>query len=137
MYCYHHRISSVLIWNYFPELRELEVKRDAFEIPNEESITAYYKIRQQLKRLGNDMLVSIRLCCQKFVRALLKGKSVWFFSFFFFFQSFIHQPKFCLPFMQPGRLIQVKMVQIVGVHEASAGYCHESWDSIPIDKPVL
>ncbi|XP_073227309.1 exosome RNA helicase MTR4-like [Porites lutea] len=60
------------------KLRELEVKRDAFEIPNEESITAYYKIRQQLKRLGNDML------------------------------SFIHQPKFCLPFMQPGRLIQVK-----------------------------
>ena len=88
MYCYHHRISSVLIWNYFPELRELEVKRDAFEIPNEESITAYYKIRQQLKRLGNDMLVSIRLCCQKFVRALLKGKSVWFFPLFFFFSEF-------------------------------------------------
>ena len=85
MYCHHHRISCVLIWNYLPELRELEVKRDAFEIPNEESITAYYKIRQQLKRLGNDMLVSIwLLCCQKFVRALLKGKSVWFFLFSFF-----------------------------------------------------
>ena len=38
---------------------------------------------------------------------------------FFFFQSFIHQPKFCLPFMQPGRLIQVKMVQMVGVYKAS------------------
>lgn len=24
------------------------------------------------------------------------------------FQGYIHQPKFCLPFMQPGRLIQVK-----------------------------
>lgn len=95
MYCYHHRISCALIWNYFPELRELEVKRDAFEIPNEESITAYYKIRQQLKRLGNDMLVSIWLsCCQKFVRALLKGKSVWFFSFFFFFRVLFTNPSF-------------------------------------------
>ena len=136
MYCYHQRISCVLIWNCFPELRELEVKRDAFEIPNEESITAYYKIRQQLKRLGNDMLVSIWLsCCQKFVRALLKGKYLWSF-FFFFFQNFIHQPKFCLPFMQPGRLIQVNMVRIVGLYKASAGYCHESWNSILIDKPV-
>lgn len=40
------------------ELKELEAKRDSFEIPNEESITAYYKIRQQLKKLGNDLLVS-------------------------------------------------------------------------------
>ena len=38
-------------------MRELEAKRDGFEIPNEESITAYYKIRQQLKRLGDEMLV--------------------------------------------------------------------------------
>lgn len=60
------------------KLKELEAQRDTFEIPNEESITSYYKIRQQLKRLGNDML------------------------------AFIHQPKYCLPFMQPGRLIQVK-----------------------------
>ena len=70
-------------------------------------------------------------------KGLAKREIRLIFFFFLFFQSFIHQPKFCLPFMQPGRLIQVKMVQIVGVHEASAGYCHESWDSIPIDKPVL
>ncbi|XP_068727369.1 exosome RNA helicase MTR4-like [Montipora capricornis] len=60
------------------KLKALEVKRDAFKIPNEESVTSYYKIRQQLKKLGNDML------------------------------GFIHQPKYCLPYMQPGRLIQVK-----------------------------
>ena len=63
--------------------------------------------------------------------------SLIFFFLFFSIQSFIHQPKFCLPFMQPGRLIQVKMVQIVGVYKASEGYCHESWNSILIDKPVL
>ena len=56
LYCFHclHSISILL-----SELKELEAKRDTFEIPNEESITAYYKIRQQLKKLGNDMLVSI------------------------------------------------------------------------------
>jgi len=39
------------------ELKDLEARRDTFEIANEESITSYYKIRQQLKRLGNDILV--------------------------------------------------------------------------------
>ncbi|XP_032241598.2 exosome RNA helicase MTR4 [Nematostella vectensis] len=60
------------------KMKDLESKRDQVEIPNEESITAYYKIRQQLKKLADDML------------------------------AFIHQPKYCLPFMQPGRLVRVQ-----------------------------
>jgi hypothetical protein len=38
-------------------LKDLEVERDAIVIPNEESIASFYKIRQQLKKLGDDMLV--------------------------------------------------------------------------------
>ena len=57
-------------------------------------------------------------------KGLVEREICLIFFFFLFFQSFIHQPKFCLPFMQPGRLIQVKMVKIVGVRNACAGYCH-------------
>lgn len=60
------------------KLKSLEAERDSFQIPNEESITAYYRIRQQLKKLANDML------------------------------TYIHKPKNSLPYLQPGRLIQVK-----------------------------
>ena len=44
-------------WFNFSELKDLEAERDAIVIPNEESITSFYKIRQQLKKLGDDMLV--------------------------------------------------------------------------------
>lgn len=130
MYCHHHRISCVLIWNYFPELRELEVKRDAFEIPNEESITAYYKIRQQLKRLGNDMLVSIWLCCQKFVRALLKGKSVWFFSFFFFFSEFYSPTQVLSAIYAAWKIDSGKNSANSWSVQSKCRIGHELWDSI-------
>ena len=45
------------------EIKKLEKQREEFEIPNEESITAYYKIRQQLKKLADDMLVRICVLC--------------------------------------------------------------------------
>ncbi|XP_031551910.1 exosome RNA helicase MTR4-like [Actinia tenebrosa] len=64
--------------NMVDKIKKLEKKQEEFEIPNEESITAYYKIRQQLKKLADDML------------------------------TFIHQPKYCLPFMQPGRLVKIQ-----------------------------
>ena len=48
------------------------------QIQNEDSVTSYYKIRQQLKKLTQEML------------------------------QFIHQPKYVLPFLQPGRLVAVK-----------------------------
>ncbi len=58
-------------------MKKLEEKRDAVMIPKEDAIMSYYRIRQQLDRLANDML------------------------------KFIHQPKYCLPYLQPGRVVQV------------------------------
>ncbi|XP_047122835.1 exosome RNA helicase MTR4 isoform X1 [Hydra vulgaris] len=60
------------------KIKRLESKRDAIEIPNEDSVMSYYKIRQQLKKLSSEML------------------------------EYIHQPKYLLPFLQPGRLVHVK-----------------------------
>ena len=43
---------------FFSAVRKLEARRDAVEIPNEEAITVYYRIRQQLEKLGEDMMAS-------------------------------------------------------------------------------
>uniref|UniRef100_A0A3Q2Z7V1 Exosome RNA helicase MTR4 n=1 Tax=Hippocampus comes TaxID=109280 RepID=A0A3Q2Z7V1_HIPCM len=61
-----------------PPRRQQEEEYHAIEIPNEESVVTYFKIRQQLAKLGKEI------------------------------QEFIHKPKYCLPFLQPGRLVKVK-----------------------------
>lgn len=60
------------------KITKLEEQYHAIEIPNEESVVTYFKIRQQLAKLGKEI------------------------------QEFIHKPKYCLPFLQPGRLVKVK-----------------------------
>ncbi|KAK7896501.1 hypothetical protein WMY93_021826 [Mugilogobius chulae] len=60
------------------KMRNLEDQYHSIDIPNEESAVTYYKIRQQLAKLGKEI------------------------------QEFIHKPKYCLPFLQPGRLVKVK-----------------------------
>jgi len=60
------------------KIKKLEFNRDMIEIPNEDSVMGYYKIRQQLKKLGTELL------------------------------EFIHQPKYLLPFLQPGRVVHVQ-----------------------------
>ncbi|XP_042365773.1 exosome RNA helicase MTR4 [Plectropomus leopardus] len=60
------------------KIKKYEEQYHSIEIPNEESVVTYFKIRQQLAKLGKDI------------------------------QEFIHKPKFCLPFLQPGRLVKVK-----------------------------
>ena len=60
------------------EMGKLEKMYNAIEIPNEESVVTYYKIRQQLAKLGKEI------------------------------EEFVHKPKFCLPFLQPGRLVKVR-----------------------------
>ena len=47
------------------------------DIPNEENAMGYYKIRQQLQKLSEELL------------------------------QFIHQPRYLLPYLQPGRLVHV------------------------------
>ncbi|XP_013861952.1 exosome RNA helicase MTR4 [Austrofundulus limnaeus] len=60
------------------KIKKLEEQYHTIDIPNEESVVTYFKIRQQLAKLGKEI------------------------------QEFIHKPKYCLPFLQPGRLVKVK-----------------------------
>ncbi|XP_056593376.1 LOW QUALITY PROTEIN: exosome RNA helicase MTR4 [Triplophysa dalaica] len=60
------------------KMKKLEEAYNAIQIPNEESVVTYYKIRQQLAKLGKEI------------------------------EDFIHKPRYCLPFLQPGRLVRVK-----------------------------
>ena len=59
------------------EVKDLETKRDAIKIFDESSITNYYKLRQQLRKLGKEL------------------------------QHSITKPLYCVPFLQPGRVVQV------------------------------
>ena len=59
------------------ELKKLETSYTAVDIVNEDSVASYYKIRQQLAHLNNEL------------------------------QAFIHKPQYILPFLQPGRLAKV------------------------------
>ena len=43
---------------FMSEMRELVGKRDAISIENEEQVTNYYRIRQQLNRLEREMQAS-------------------------------------------------------------------------------
>ncbi|XP_073685150.1 exosome RNA helicase MTR4 [Garra rufa] len=60
------------------KMKKLEEEYNAIRIPNEESVVTYYKIRQQLAKLGKEI------------------------------EEFIHKPRYCLAFLQPGRLVRVK-----------------------------
>uniref|UniRef100_A0A8C4GRT9 Exosome RNA helicase MTR4 n=1 Tax=Dicentrarchus labrax TaxID=13489 RepID=A0A8C4GRT9_DICLA len=60
------------------KIKKYEEQYHSIEIPNEEGVVTYFKIRQQLAKLGKEI------------------------------QEFIHKPKYCLPFLQPGRLVKVK-----------------------------
>ncbi|XP_059689219.1 exosome RNA helicase MTR4 isoform X2 [Gavia stellata] len=63
-----------------PEIVErvnnLEGQYNKISIPNEENVVIYYKIRQQLAKLGKEI------------------------------EEYVHKPKYCLPFLQPGRLVK-------------------------------
>ncbi|XP_048383170.1 exosome RNA helicase MTR4 [Stegostoma tigrinum] len=60
------------------KVKVLEGQYNEIEIPNEENVVTYYKIRQQLAKLGKEI------------------------------EEYVHKPKYCLPFLQPGRLVKVK-----------------------------
>ncbi len=70
--------NYAVIPDLFDKLKRLEDEYNKMDIPQEESVEAYYKIRQQLNKLGREI------------------------------QAFITKPKYCLPFLQPGRLVKVK-----------------------------
>lgn len=58
-------------------MQKLEEMYNNIEIPNEDSVVTYYKIRQQLAKLAKEI------------------------------EEYVHKPKYCLPFLQPGRLVKV------------------------------
>ncbi|XP_023235341.1 superkiller viralicidic activity 2-like 2 [Centruroides sculpturatus] len=60
------------------KLKVLQKEHDEIKIPRESEIGTYYKIRQQLGNLSKE------------------------------FQEYLIKPQYCVPFMQPGRMIQVK-----------------------------
>nr|XP_002131169.1 exosome RNA helicase MTR4 [Ciona intestinalis] len=74
-----------------PEMLEnvskLETEYSEMKIKNEEESMTYYRIRQQLNKLASQL------------------------------EEFVHLPKFCLPFLQPGRLVKVRN----GEHEFGWG----------------
>ncbi|KAI2660021.1 Exosome RNA helicase MTR4 [Labeo rohita] len=70
--------KSFYQFQHYRAMKKLEEEYNAIRIPNEESVVTYYKIRQQLAKLGKEI------------------------------EEFIHKPRYCLPFLQPGRLVRVK-----------------------------
>lgn len=81
--CVHGNNQFILKY-FFAEVNKLEQQYNEIEIPNEESVVIYYKIRQQLAKLGKEI------------------------------EEYIHKPKYCLPFLQPGRLVKVSNFLFIG-----------------------
>lgn len=72
------RVTPACVCALPAEVKSSEEQYNRIVIPNEESVVVYYKIRQQLARLGKEI------------------------------EDYIHKPKYCLPFLQPGRLVKVR-----------------------------
>ena len=64
----------------FSEVKNLEKEYNKIVIPNDDQVSSYYKIRQQLDNLALEL------------------------------KHYIHKPQYLLPFLQPGRLVQVNLV---------------------------
>ncbi|KAK2149217.1 hypothetical protein LSH36_462g02035 [Paralvinella palmiformis] len=60
------------------KVKNLEKEYNKIVIPNDDQVSSYYKIRQQLDNLALEL------------------------------KHYIHKPQYLLPFLQPGRLVQVK-----------------------------
>ncbi|MEQ2171489.1 hypothetical protein GOODEAATRI_011195 [Goodea atripinnis] len=89
------------------KIKKLEEQYHTIEIPNEESVVTYFKIRQQLAKLGKEI------------------------------QEFIHKPKYCLPFLQPGRLVKVVPVMLHLLTSVSSVRLYIPKDLRPFDNRQL
>ena len=58
-------------------MKKFECEYNAIKIANEDQVSSYHKVRQQLDNLSREML------------------------------SYLHKPQYILPFLQPGRLVKV------------------------------
>jgi ATP-dependent RNA helicase DOB1 len=76
--CFHQFQNTASVSGLERELQQLESQKSTMVIEDESNIRAYYELRKQLDVYAEDMRMVI-----------------------------IH-PNYCLPFMQPGRLVEVK-----------------------------
>ncbi|TYJ58170.1 hypothetical protein B9479_000994 [Cryptococcus floricola] len=76
--CFFQFQNSMSVPVLEKQLKEAEVERDAIAVEREDEIEEYYELRQQLKERGQD------------------------------FQAVITHPAYCLRFLQPGRLVEVR-----------------------------
>ena len=76
--CFHQFQNTASISGLERELQRMEAQKSSMIIEDESNIRAYYELRKQLNTYAEDMRMVI-----------------------------IH-PSYCLPFMQPGRLVEVK-----------------------------
>lgn len=60
------------------ELKKCEEKYNAMSVADEDQVSSYFRIRQQLDNLGKEL------------------------------RSFVLKPVYLLPFLQPGRLVKVQ-----------------------------
>ncbi|KIX04617.1 uncharacterized protein Z518_05487 [Rhinocladiella mackenziei CBS 650.93] len=76
--CFHQFQNTASVSGLEKELQQLEAEKSAMVIEDENSIRAYYDLRKQLDVYAEDM------------------------------RNVIIHPNYCLPFMQPGRLVEIK-----------------------------
>ncbi len=76
--CFHQFQNTASVSGLEKELHQLETDRSRMEIQDEATIREYYDLRKQLDSYTEDM------------------------------RSVIIHPNYCLPFMQPGRLVEIK-----------------------------
>ncbi|KPI43976.1 ATP-dependent RNA helicase mtr4 [Cyphellophora attinorum] len=77
-HCFHQFQSLASVSDLEKELRKLDVEKQEMIIEDENLIKAYYELRKQLDAYAEEM------------------------------RNIIIHPNFCLPFMQPGRLVHIK-----------------------------
>lgn len=76
--CFHQFQNTASVSGLERELQQLEAEKSSMVIEDENAIKAYYELRKQLDIYAEDM------------------------------RNVIIHPNYCLPFMQPGRLVEVK-----------------------------
>jgi ATP-dependent RNA helicase DOB1 len=77
-HCFYQFQNTSNVGKMEKALEELQIERDATEIPDEATVKDYYELRQQINTYTGDM------------------------------RDVINHPNYCLQFMQPGRLVHVK-----------------------------
>ncbi|KAB5586084.1 rRNA-processing arch domain-containing protein [Coniochaeta sp. 2T2.1] len=103
--CFFQFQNASSVPNLEKELMSLQQERDSMIIPDENTVKDYYAIRQQLEGYNKDMV------------------------------SVIQHPKYCLEFLQPGRLIHIKTPAgadfswgvVVNFKERQSSRAGESW----------